>query len=52
LQTLVEKEEILEQALKENWLLFYEHDPVYAVSSLQRDAKGVIQALNPSQDLP
>ncbi|MGA1665821.1 MAG: MBL fold metallo-hydrolase [Bacteroidia bacterium] len=52
LQTLIEKEEILEQALKENWMLFYEHDPVYAVSSLQRDAKGVIQALNPSQDLP
>jgi len=51
LQTLREKEEILEKALQENWLLFFEHDPVYAVSSLHRDAKGVIQALDPRPDL-
>jgi glyoxylase-like metal-dependent hydrolase (beta-lactamase superfamily II) len=51
LQTLIEKEEILETALRENWLLFFEHDPVNAVSSLVRDAKGVIQALDPRSDL-
>jgi glyoxylase-like metal-dependent hydrolase (beta-lactamase superfamily II) len=51
LQTLLEKEEILETALRENWLLFYEHDPLNAVSSLARDAKGVIQALDPRRDL-
>jgi glyoxylase-like metal-dependent hydrolase (beta-lactamase superfamily II) len=51
LQTLTEKAEILEQALRSNWLLFYEHDPLYAMSGLNRNDKGVIIAEQPSANL-
>lgn len=41
LKTLKEKEEMLERAFKENWLLFFEHDPVHELCSLQWTEKGV-----------
>jgi len=51
LQTLTEKAEILEQALRESWSLFFEHDPQYAMAGLTRNEKGVIVAENPSETL-
>jgi len=48
LQTLTEKEEILQTALDEQWFLFYEHDPVHAFSELARHDKGYLMAANPS----
>jgi len=51
LQTLSEKAEILEQALRENWSLFFEHDPQYAITNLKRNEKGVIVADQPRETL-
>ena len=41
LHTLQEKKEILEKAYAENWLLFFEHDPLYELCSLQKTDKGI-----------
>lgn len=41
LKTLQEKEEILARAYAENWLLFFEHDPVHELCSLQKTEKGI-----------
>ncbi|MFN8437129.1 MAG: MBL fold metallo-hydrolase [Cytophagales bacterium] len=41
LLTLKEKEELLALALKKNWLLFFEHDPLIEVCSLQETPIGV-----------
>lgn len=39
--TLSEKARILEQAATENWVLFFEHDPVYECCTLKQTEKGV-----------
>lgn len=41
LLTLQEKERILAQAVAEDWVLFFEHDPIYECCSLQRTETGV-----------
>ena len=41
LETLKEKEQILERAFQENWLLFFEHDPKIELCSLQKTEKGI-----------
>ncbi len=41
LQTLSEKELFLNQAADENWILFFEHDPIYECCTVQRTEKGV-----------
>jgi len=40
LETMKEKERVLEQAVKENWILFFEHDPFRAATELIGDEKG------------
>lgn len=41
LNTLQEKEIILKQALENNWVLFFEHDPIIECCSLIRNEKGI-----------
>jgi len=41
LETMKEKEQILERAFQENWLLFFEHDPKIELCSLQKTEKGI-----------
>jgi glyoxylase-like metal-dependent hydrolase (beta-lactamase superfamily II) len=41
LLTLSEKEKILNRAVDENWLLFFEHDPSTELISLERTDKGI-----------
>ncbi len=41
LQTLQEKEDILKRALMEDWILFFEHDPIYECCTLQQTASGI-----------
>lgn len=41
LLTLKEKKEILPKAVKENWMLFFEHDPVNAAATLKFTEKGI-----------
>ncbi|TAH18019.1 MAG: MBL fold metallo-hydrolase [Cytophagales bacterium] len=41
LLTLQEKERILKQAVAENWVLFFEHDPVNECCSLQQTETGI-----------
>ncbi len=38
-QTVKEKEEILPKIVDENWIIFFEHDPVHQASSVQFDGK-------------
>lgn len=38
--TLQEKQAILPKACEENWRLFYEHDPFFALSRIRASAKG------------
>lgn len=38
--TLQEKQAILPKACEENWFLFYEHDPFFAISKIRATAKG------------
>ncbi|MGD8778375.1 MAG: MBL fold metallo-hydrolase [Ignavibacteria bacterium] len=40
LVTIKEKKEILPRAVKENWKIFFEHDPEYAAVTIQRTEKG------------
>jgi len=37
-----EKSEILSRALKENWILFFEHDPVTAAAYIKQDGKSIV----------
>lgn len=39
--TLAEKKKYLKQALDENWILFFGHDPDYAAVTLKRGDKGI-----------
>lgn len=41
MKTLKEKKEILETALDENWILFFEHDPEIEACTLKRTEKGI-----------
>jgi glyoxylase-like metal-dependent hydrolase (beta-lactamase superfamily II) len=41
LETMKEKEQILERAFQENWLLFFEHDPKIELCTLQKTEKGI-----------
>lgn len=43
LNTLVEKEYILKQAVENNWVLFFEHDPIVECCTLQRTERGIRQ---------
>jgi len=40
--TLNEKKEILPQAVKENWHLFFEHDPIIAAATITTNERGFI----------
>ncbi len=42
LETLREKEAVLEQAITEGWYLFFEHDPTAECASLKRNERGRI----------
>jgi len=41
LDTLSEKEKVFQEAIENNWLLFFEHDRVNELGSLQQTEKGV-----------
>lgn len=41
LETLNEKKKLLSEAVDNNWLLYFEHDPVNEMCSLQQTGKGV-----------
>ena len=41
LNTMIEKEYILKMALKNNWTLFFEHDPLYECCNLIETEKGI-----------
>ena len=41
LNTLVEKEYILNKALKNQWVLFFEHDPMIECCTLKQTEKGI-----------
>jgi hypothetical protein len=43
LNTLVEKEYILKQAVENNWVLFFEHDPIVECCTLHRTERGIRQ---------
>jgi glyoxylase-like metal-dependent hydrolase (beta-lactamase superfamily II) len=43
LETLKEKESILKQALDNNWIMFFEHDPLIECITLQQTEKGIRQ---------
>lgn len=40
LQTMIEKNEILTKAVVSNWLLYYDHDPNFALSEIELTEKG------------
>lgn len=41
LQTLIEKQELLLRAVREDWVLFFEHDPTHECCSLIETEKGI-----------
>ena len=41
LETMNEKQALLKQAANENWILFFEHDPVYEACTVEQTDKGV-----------
>ncbi len=43
LVTLSEKKKYLKQALEENWILYFGHDPEYAAVTLKHTDKGIVQ---------
>ncbi|MFN3873305.1 MAG: MBL fold metallo-hydrolase [Ignavibacterium sp.] len=43
LVTLSEKRKYLKQALEENWILYFGHDPEYAAVTLKQTDKGIVQ---------
>ncbi|MFZ6034468.1 MAG: MBL fold metallo-hydrolase [Melioribacter sp.] len=52
LVTLKEKIDILNQAVEENWTLFFEHDPYSAAATLERNEKGAIVIREKFEKLP
>ena len=41
LTTLYEKKSFLEEAVENNYILFFEHDPVHECCTLQRTERGI-----------
>jgi hypothetical protein len=41
LQTLTEKKAFLQEAVENNYILFFEHDPINECCSLQQTEKGI-----------
>lgn len=48
LETLKEKKVLLDEALENDWVLFFEHDPVNEICSVVKNKKGRITYSNPS----
>jgi glyoxylase-like metal-dependent hydrolase (beta-lactamase superfamily II) len=42
LETVKEKKQVLEKAVEENWKLFFEHDPFYALGTAKRTEKDFV----------
>jgi glyoxylase-like metal-dependent hydrolase (beta-lactamase superfamily II) len=42
LQTIAEKKEILQEALAQNWILIFEHDPELVACRVQQGEKGIV----------
>jgi hypothetical protein len=42
LVTLGEKKRILDQAVDEQWVLFFEHDPMIEAARVRRGDKGIV----------
>jgi hypothetical protein len=40
LVTIQEKKKILSEAIDKDWLLFFEHDPIFAVANVFKNEKG------------
>lgn len=40
LETLKHKKELLDKAVEEDWILYFQHDPYFSSASVQRDPKG------------
>jgi glyoxylase-like metal-dependent hydrolase (beta-lactamase superfamily II) len=40
LQTMIEKEHLLQKAVNENWIIYYDHDPKHACSNITITEKG------------
>ena len=40
LETMEEKERVLDQAVRENWIMFDEHDPYHVATRAIKDEKG------------
>lgn len=40
LQTMIEKNEIVEKAQKNNWIIYYDHDPIFSCSNIELTDKG------------
>lgn len=43
LVTIAEKKKYLQLAAKENWLLYFVHDPDYAIATVKHSEKGIVQ---------
>lgn len=43
LVTIAEKKKYLQLAAKENWLLYFGHDPDYAIATVKHSEKGIVQ---------
>ena len=54
LETLADKSRFFRQALEENWILYFEHDPVHACARLEQGEKGIriAETLPPGTVLP
>lgn len=50
-QTLEEKTEVLEEAVKENHILFFQHDPLIATCRVEKNDKGRIVPVDASSQL-
>lgn len=46
-----EKSKLYGRVEKENWLLFFTHDPVWAAASLHRTPEGKFEPISPKKDL-
>ncbi len=52
LVTLNEKIDVLNKAVEENWILFFEHDPFTTTATLERNEKGIIFIKEKFEKLP
>ena len=42
LKTMKEKEDLLSQAVENNWIIFFDHDPLYDCATIQKTEKGFV----------